>query len=166
MTEHSILRAPVKEEEAGEPVKEDILSAIRAIMCGLVRELIDARTGQWSTDAGTTRARSDVDFSWNDIDYMWPITADVRAWDDVTRKLHYIYQSESEVCKEDAERGALHKWRGLLRLKRPGLVASAAAAAGVPNRELLDLLLQTYTTALSTGIYTTVLVLPQYPTGE
>ncbi|KLP08039.1 uncharacterized protein LW94_3973 [Fusarium fujikuroi] len=36
---------------------------------------------------------------------------------------------------------------------------SAAAAAGLPNRELLDLPLQTYTAALSTGIYTVVLVL-------
>ncbi|KAF4984451.1 hypothetical protein FZEAL_352 [Fusarium zealandicum] len=36
---------------------------------------------------------------------------------------------------------------------------SAAAAAGLPNRELLDLPLQLYTTALSTGIYTVVLVL-------
>lgn len=36
---------------------------------------------------------------------------------------------------------------------------SAAAAAGLPNRELLDLPLQTYTTALSTSIYTVVLVL-------
>ncbi|KAF4438462.1 hypothetical protein F53441_12785 [Fusarium austroafricanum] len=36
---------------------------------------------------------------------------------------------------------------------------SAAAAAGLPNRELLDLPLQMYTTALSTGIYTVVLVL-------
>ncbi|KAK2679916.1 hypothetical protein RAB80_005097 [Fusarium oxysporum f. sp. vasinfectum] len=37
--------------------------------------------------------------------------------------------------------------------------SSAAAAAGLPNRELLDLPLQTYTAALSTGIYTVVLVL-------
>ncbi|KAF5669649.1 hypothetical protein FHETE_4889 [Fusarium heterosporum] len=36
---------------------------------------------------------------------------------------------------------------------------SAAAAAGLPNRELLDIPLQSYTTALSTGIYTVVLVL-------
>ncbi|KAL2693799.1 hypothetical protein Neosp_000362 [[Neocosmospora] mangrovei] len=36
---------------------------------------------------------------------------------------------------------------------------SAAAAAGLPNRELIDLPLQLYTTALSTGIYTVVLVL-------
>ncbi|KAM5351327.1 hypothetical protein ACJ41O_004050 [Fusarium nematophilum] len=36
---------------------------------------------------------------------------------------------------------------------------SAAAAAGLPNRELLDLPLQLYTAALSTGIYTVVLVL-------
>ncbi|GKU05933.1 hypothetical protein FLAG1_06341 [Fusarium langsethiae] len=36
---------------------------------------------------------------------------------------------------------------------------SAAAAAGLPNRELLDLPLQSYTAALSTGIYTVVLVL-------
>ncbi|KAM0562143.1 hypothetical protein ACHAPJ_002587 [Fusarium lateritium] len=37
--------------------------------------------------------------------------------------------------------------------------SSAAAAAGLPNRELLDLPLQSYTAALSTGIYTVVLVL-------
>ncbi|KAF5027242.1 hypothetical protein F66182_658 [Fusarium sp. NRRL 66182] len=37
--------------------------------------------------------------------------------------------------------------------------SSAAAAAGLPNRELLDLPLQMYTAALSTGIYTVVLVL-------
>ncbi|KAF4996223.1 hypothetical protein FDECE_12531 [Fusarium decemcellulare] len=36
---------------------------------------------------------------------------------------------------------------------------SAAAAAGLPNRELIDLPLQTYTAALSTGIYTVTLVL-------
>lgn len=36
---------------------------------------------------------------------------------------------------------------------------SAAAAKGLPNRELLDLPLQLYTVALSTGIYTVILVL-------
>lgn len=36
---------------------------------------------------------------------------------------------------------------------------SAAAAKGLPNRELLDLPLQLYTAALSTGIYTVTLVL-------
>ncbi|KAF4336012.1 hypothetical protein FBEOM_10145 [Fusarium beomiforme] len=47
----------------------------------------------------------------------------------------------------------------LLRPLSPVHTPSAAAAAGLPNRELLDLPLQTYTASLSTGIYTVVLVL-------
>ncbi|KAF5593593.1 hypothetical protein FPANT_5103 [Fusarium pseudoanthophilum] len=40
-------------------------------------------------------------FFWDDIDYMWPILSDTRAWSVVSRNLSYIYQSE--VCKSQVE---------------------------------------------------------------
>ncbi|KAH7249891.1 uncharacterized protein BKA55DRAFT_539461 [Fusarium redolens] len=130
----------ILEEEA--PAKEDVLSAIRAIMCDLVDELINARTmlrnhmpeatskkqanvmlqapthlarmvgvldleqdgkidsyAEWkSLEKGFPTKYKDL---WNDIDYMWPILADVRAWDVVTQNLQNIYQSDA--CIDQTE---------------------------------------------------------------
>ncbi|KAF5691234.1 hypothetical protein FCIRC_504 [Fusarium circinatum] len=127
----------ILKEEA--PVKEDVLSTIRAIMCGLVNELEHARRVLGSRvtseeqaiamlQAPTHLARMVGVLSiendgkiesyaewkslercfparykgfWNDIDYMWPILADIRAWSVVSRSLLRIYQSE--VCKNQVE---------------------------------------------------------------
>ncbi|KAF4495143.1 hypothetical protein FAGAP_8725 [Fusarium agapanthi] len=126
----------------GAPVKEDVLFAIRAIMCGLVNELEHARSvlksrvhrvtseeqaiamlqapthlarmvgvlsiekdgkidsyAEWKSLEKCFPARYKC--FWNDIDYMWPILADIRAWSVVSRSLLRIYQSE--VCKNQIE---------------------------------------------------------------
>jgi len=128
------------EEEA--PAKEDVLLAIRAMMHGLVEELIRARSVLEHRMSGTTPEKQAIVMLqapthlarmvgvlniekdgkidsyaewkslekcfparyrgfWNDIDYMWPILADIRAWSVVSRNLHWIYQSE--VCKNQIE---------------------------------------------------------------
>ncbi|EWZ93149.1 hypothetical protein BFJ70_g8435 [Fusarium oxysporum] len=119
---------PLEILKEGAPAKEDVLYAIRAIMCGWVNELINARAvlehrirgvtsenraifmlqvpthltrmvgvldiekdgkigsyAEWkSLDKGfPTRYR----YLWDYIDYMWPILADVRAWNVVSRNL-------------------------------------------------------------------------------
>ncbi|KAF5699055.1 hypothetical protein FGLOB1_11607 [Fusarium globosum] len=126
----------------GAPVKEDVLLAIRAIMCGLVKELLRARSVLENRMRGVTSEKQaivmlqapthlarmvgvlnidkdgEIDSYaewkslekcfparykgfWNDIDCMWPILADIRAWSVVSRNLHRIYQSE--VCTNQME---------------------------------------------------------------
>ncbi|SCO82033.1 uncharacterized protein FRV6_06246 [Fusarium oxysporum] len=127
---------PLEILKEGAPTKEDVLYAIRAIICGWVNELINARAvlehrirgvtsenraifmlqvpthlarmvgvldiekdgkigsyAEWkSLDKGfPTRYR----YLWDYIDYMWPILADVRAWNVVSRNLDNIYQSDA-----------------------------------------------------------------------
>ncbi|KAI1044767.1 hypothetical protein LB505_008733 [Fusarium chuoi] len=127
-------------EEA--PMKEDVLFGIRAIMCGLVDELIHSRSMFESRMRGATSEKQatvmlqapthlarmvgvlniekdgEIDSYaewkslekcfparykgfWSDIDYMWPILADIRAWSVVSRNLRRIYQSE--VCTNQIE---------------------------------------------------------------
>ncbi|KAF5622471.1 hypothetical protein F52700_10443 [Fusarium sp. NRRL 52700] len=117
------------------PVKDDVLSFIRAIMCGLVNELTDARQvlenrirevtpeiraiamlqapthlarivgvldiekdgkidsyAEWkSLEKGFPTRYKDL---WSDIDCLWPILADIRAWGFVSQRLQSIYRSE------------------------------------------------------------------------
>ncbi|KAF5581311.1 hypothetical protein FPCIR_10226 [Fusarium pseudocircinatum] len=132
----------LKVMEADAPVKEEVLLAIRAIMCGLVEELIHARSmlenrmrGISSKNqaivmlqAPTHLARMvgvlDIEKDgkidsyaewkslekcfparykgfWSDVDCLWPLLADIRAWSVISRNLHNIYQSE--VCRNQIE---------------------------------------------------------------
>ncbi|KAL9563142.1 hypothetical protein ACKAV7_012884 [Fusarium commune] len=120
----------------GAPAKEDVLSAIRAIMCGWVNELINARAVLEHRIRGVTSENRaifmlevpthltrmvgvlDIEkdgkicsyaewkslekvfptrykYLWDYIDYIWPILADVRAWNVVSRNLDNIYQSDA-----------------------------------------------------------------------
>jgi hypothetical protein len=124
------------------PVKEEVLLTIRAIMCGLEEELIQARSmlenrrrGVSSKNQATVMLQApthtarmvgvlDIEKDgkidsyaelkslekglparykgfWSDIDCLWPLLADIRAWSVISRNLHNIYQSE--VCRNQVE---------------------------------------------------------------
>ncbi|KAL5602765.1 hypothetical protein FOBRF1_010298 [Fusarium oxysporum] len=127
---------PLEILKEGTPAKEDVLYAIRAIMCGWVNELINARAVLEHRIRGVTSENRaifmlqvpthlarmvgvlDIEkygkigsyaewkslekgfptrykYLWDYIDYMWPILADVRAWNIVSRNLDNIYQSDA-----------------------------------------------------------------------
>ncbi|EWG43319.1 hypothetical protein FVEG_04850 [Fusarium verticillioides 7600] len=124
------------------PVKDEVLLAIRTIMCGLVEELIQARSmlenrrrGLSSKNQATVMLQAPTHLArmvgvldiekdgkldsyaewkslekgfparykgfWSDIDCLWPLLADIRAWSVISRNLHNIYQSE--VCRNQVE---------------------------------------------------------------
>ncbi|KAG5798724.1 hypothetical protein H9Q69_002212 [Fusarium xylarioides] len=132
----------LKTLETEAPVKEEVLLAIRAIMCGLMEELIHARSvlknrmrGISSENQAIVMLQAPTHLArmvgvldmekdgkidsyaewkslekgfptrykgfWSDIDCLWPLLADIRAWSVISRNLHNIYQSE--VCKNQVE---------------------------------------------------------------
>ncbi|ENH68489.1 hypothetical protein FOC1_g10014275 [Fusarium oxysporum f. sp. cubense race 1] len=105
---------PLEILKEGAPTKEDVLYAIRAIICGWVNELINAGAVLEHRIRGVTSENRAIfmlqvpthlarmvgfptryRYLWDYIDYMWPILADVRAWNVVSRNLDSIYQSDA-----------------------------------------------------------------------